>query len=432
MTRIAERGPITHWAPDDPAFWRTRGRRIAWRNLACSVCVEHLAFTVWTLWSVVVVHLGHRNLTVDQLFWLVALPSLVGAFVRVPYTVAPAVFGTRTWTVASALLLVVPALGLAAAAGHPGTPYWVLLLVAATAGLGGGNFASGVATITHFFPQRRQGLALGLNAAGGNIGVSTVQLAVPVVIAAFGVAAAGLVWVPLILLAALAAHQWMDDLTVARAPIGDRLRVAARPRTWLLSLLYVGSFGSFLGYATALPLLVEIWHPDAGAARFAFLGGLVGSLARPVGGWLADRLGGAQVTTGTFLAMTGAVAVTVAALRAHDLGWTVAAFVLLFVTTGLGNGAAYRMIPAVFAERRGDAAAAAGLVAAVGALGGFLINTAFGRSIAATGSAETALWIFACCYLGCAALTWAWQLRNRAGRPAPQPVRPQVGQLAGR
>jgi NNP family nitrate/nitrite transporter-like MFS transporter len=260
------------------------------------------------VWSIVAVKLGAYRFSTDQLFWIVALPNLVGSALRVPYTFAPAVFGGRNWTVVSALLLLVPAALLAVAVGDPGTPYWAFLAIAATAGLGGGNFASSMANISYFYPQSRQGWALGLNAAGGNIGVSSVQLLMPIVIGAFGLAAAGLFWVPFILAAAVGAFAFMDNLTIAKTAPRDQLKIVTRGQTWIMSILYIGTFGSFIGYSTAFPLLIRSQFPDdTSLVTYAFAGALVGSLVRPLGGRLSDRLGGARVTFVNFAAMAGAL-----------------------------------------------------------------------------------------------------------------------------
>ncbi|KAB8186259.1 MFS transporter [Nonomuraea phyllanthi] len=412
---------IAEWHPDDPAFWEGSGRRVARRNLVFSIFAEHLGFTVWTLWSVVATRLGAYEFATDQLFWLVALPNLIGSALRVPYTFGPARFGGRNFTVASAMLLLVPAVLLGVAVGDPATPYWLFLVIAALAGLGGGNFASSMANITYFYPRTKQGVALGLNAAGGNIGVSSVQLVMPLVIGALGLAAAGWFWIPFIVVAAACAWFFMDNLTSAKADPRRQLAVAGKAQTWIMSFLYVGTFGSFIGYSTAFPLLSKSLFPDAPFAAVAFAGPLLGSLARPVGGWLADRLGGARVTLWTFAAMGGGVLLVWAAGGNGGFWPFFLAFQLLFLASGVGNGSTYRMIPAIFqakavAERgeseesllygKRQAAAAIGIISAVGALGGFLINRAFGMSFASTGTPGPAFLAFGAFYLSCSALTW--------------------------
>ncbi|WP_248961569.1 MFS transporter [Sphaerisporangium perillae] len=431
---------ISDWNPDDPGFWESRGKGVARRNLAFSILAEHLGFTLWTVWSIVAVKLGAYRFSTDQLFWLVSLPNLVGSTLRLPYTFAPAKFGGRNWTVVSALLLLVPAALLAIAVANPATPYWAFLLIAATAGLGGGNFASSMANITYFYPERRQGWALGLNAAGGNIGVSSVQLVMPLVITGFGLAAAGLFWVPFIIVAAVGAFFFMDNLTTAKASAREQLKIAGRAQTWIMSFLYIGTFGSFIGYTTAFPLLIKSQFPEyTSAVTWAFLGALVGSLIRPLGGRLSDRLGGGRVTLWNFVAMGGAIALVGFGLGAHSFVFFFGSYLLLVALTGIGNGSTYRMIPAIFkakavegvsaddraayeaaaAKGRRDSSAAIGIISAIGAFGGFFINRGFGTSIAATGGAGAALAAFACFYVLCAALTWFCYLRTVGVRLAP-------------
>ncbi|TMR96747.1 MFS transporter [Nonomuraea basaltis] len=418
---------IAEWHPDNPAFWESSGKRVARRNLIFSIFAEHLGFTVWTLWSIVATKLGVYEFTTDQLFWLVALPNLIGSVLRIPYTFGPAKFGGRNFTVVSALLLIIPAVLLGVAVSSPDTPYWLFLVIAALAGFGGGNFASSMANITYFYPRNKQGVALGLNAAGGNIGVSSVQLVMPLVIGSLGLAAAGWFWVPFAVVAAVCAWFFMDNLTSAKASPREQLAVAGKAQTWIMSFLYIGTFGSFIGYATAFPLLSKSLFPDSPFAVVAFVGPLVGSLIRPVGGWLADKLGGAPVTLWNFAAMGGGVLLVWVASTSGNFWLFFLAFQVLFLTSGIGNGSTYRMIPAIFqakavAERgeseeallygKRQASAAIGIISAVGALGGFLINRAFGMAFAATGTPAPAFLTFAIFYAACLGLTWWCYMRT--------------------
>ena len=172
---------ISEWNPEDENFWKSKGKAIARRNLIWSIVAEHLGFSIWLIWSIVATKLPQAGFhyTTDQLFQLVALPGLIGSLMRFPYTFAVTTFGGRNWTIFSAAVLFIPTLALAYFVTQPDTPFWLMLLVAATAGLGGGNFASSMANISFFYPDRMKGWALGLNAAGGNIGVSGVQLLDP-------------------------------------------------------------------------------------------------------------------------------------------------------------------------------------------------------------------------------------------------------------
>jgi NNP family nitrate/nitrite transporter-like MFS transporter len=312
-----------------------------------------------------------------------------------------------------------------------------MLLAASTAGLGGGNFASSMANISYFYPDKEKGFALGLNAAGGNIGVSSVQLIVPLVIGIGAVGGkpalqnAGLMWIPLILIAALGAFLFMDNLSSARSNIKDQLLVVQRKHTWIMSVLYVATFGSFVGYSAAFPLLLKTQFPEV-SANLAFLGPLVGSIARPIGGWVADKLGGSKVTQWNFVAMALATLGVMHFVSVHGFAGFMLTFLLLFITSGIGNGSTFRMIPVIFRENclrraasgeanredvllqaRRETAAVLGLSSAIGAIGGYLIPRSFGASIKATGGPSTALSWFLAYYVVCIGMTW-WYYRRRS------------------
>lgn len=419
---------ITHWDPEDRDFWNRTGRKVARRNLAFSIFAEHLGFSVWALWSVVVVAMPPDVFpySVDQKFWLVALPNLVGALIRIPYTFAVTRLGGANWTMVSGLLLLIPISGLVYGVSNPGTPYWLMLAFAATAGFGGGNFASSMTNISFFFPEREKGTALGLNAAGGNLGISTMQLFVPMVLA-FGLVYGGLMWLPLIVASVICARLFMNNLAVAKTPFRAQFATVKRPHTWVMSFLYIGTFGSFLGYAAAFPLVLSIQFPDApvahvGAAMItmAFTGPLIGSLARPVGGALSDRIGGARVTAACFVAMGIGSFAVIHATNTQNLPLFLAAFWLLFTASGAGNGSTYRMIPAIFAATspelttaKRESAATLGIAGAIGALGGFYLPRAISDSYGATGGITTAFTWFTVMYALCLAVTWWCYLRRR-------------------
>lgn len=417
---------IDGWDPEDAGQWSAVGRTIARRNLGLSIFAEFLGFAVWALWSIVVPQLPDAGfaLTVDQMFWLIAVPSLVGATLRIPYTFAVPVFGGRNWTIVSALLLLIPTVSLAVVVQNPDTSFGVMLAVAALAGVGGGNFASSMANISFFYPEREKGRALGLNAAGGNIGTAAVQWAVPIVIVAgagLQLELAGWMFVPLAILAAVLAWRFMDNLSHAKSDPRS-YGVAARARhTWIISFVYIGTFGSFIGFSGAFPTLLKGTFPEV-TISIAFAGALVGSIARPLGGILADRLGGARVTIAALAVMAAGVVSAIFALRANSFGAFLASFLVLFVATGAGNGSVYRMIPAVFrhgatddADRVRRARAAAGclgIAGAVGAFGGFLIPRGFAVSTGATGNIQAALWVIVGMYAVMALTVWAVYARR--------------------
>ncbi|MDQ0093282.1 MFS transporter [Paeniglutamicibacter psychrophenolicus] len=434
-----EMGPgrwVHNWDAENPAFWEGIGRATARTNLRWSIFAEFLGFVVWQLFAVVAVYLPAAGFDLDngQLFWLISMPSLVGATLRIPYTFMVARFGGRNWTIVSALLLLIPAGGLALAVSNPATPFWVLLTLAGLAGFGGGNFASSMANITYFFPASQKGWALGLNAAGGNLGAAVAQLLVPIAITVFAAGSlqlplAGLIWIPLILLAAWGAKRNMHNLSNARSDVRGALACLKEPHLWIIAALYIGTFGSFIGFSAVFPKLIRDTFPDystfalgTAALSLAFLGPLVGSLARPAGGKLADRHGGARITLGALGVMGLVTLAVVMILPAANFWVFLSLFLVLFAASGIGNGSTYRMIPIVFALRAGTAtgnvsaarkgAAALGLISAIGAYGGFLIPQALGLSLSTSGSYTAAFVLFVALYAALMFLLWFCYIRR--------------------
>ena len=150
---------LQRWEPENPGFWQQTGARIANRNLWISIPALMLAFSIWMLWSVVVVNLDRAGfmLSKNQMFWLTALPALSGATLRIFYSFLVPVFGGRKWTAISTASLLIPALGMGFALRDPSTSYPTLLILALLCGLGGGNFSSSMANISFFFPKEKKG-----------------------------------------------------------------------------------------------------------------------------------------------------------------------------------------------------------------------------------------------------------------------------------
>ncbi|HUA51859.1 MAG TPA: MFS transporter [Candidatus Sulfotelmatobacter sp.] len=462
---------LTEWHPEDEAFWKASGHRIATRNLWISIPALLLAFAIWMVWSVVVVNLPSIGFpfTTDQLFWLAALPGLSGAILRGFYAFMVPVFGGRTWTAFSTASLLVPAIGIGLAVQHPETPYAAFLALALLCGLGGGNFASSMANISFFFPGKQKGMALGLNAGLGNLGVSVVQFVVPLIITvgvfgAFGgqpqhlVAAgatkqiwlqnAAYIWVPLIVAATVAAWFGMNDVGSAKASFADQAVIFKRKHNWIMCWLYIGTFGSFIGYSAAFPLLTKSQFAGINPLAYAFLGPLVGAATRSLSGGISDRFGGARVTLWVFVSMIAGVAGVLFFLGIKDQPgafWGfLAMFLLLFAASGVGNASTFQMIPAMFAlqhrrrvtgkgpaalaqaqkDAAKESAAVIGFTSAVAAFGAFFIPKTFGSSIAATGGPELALYGFIAFYVSCVLVTWWYYTRRHAevrltGAPGP-------------
>ncbi|WP_413868658.1 nitrate/nitrite transporter [Albidovulum sp.] len=435
---------IDDWQPEDPSFWGATGKRIAHRNLWLSIPALTLAFSVWMVWSMVVAKLPAVgfNFTPDQLFWLAALPSLSGATLRIFYGFMVPIFGGRLWTTVSTASLLIPAMGIGYAVQNPETPYLVFLILALLCGLGGGNFASSMANIGYFFPKAEKGHALALNAGLGNLGVSLMQFLVPLVITAgvFGAVGggaqtvteggqlwlqnAGFVWVPFILVSTIAAWLGMNDLADARASFAQQAVIFGRAHNWIMCVLYIGTFGSFIGFSAAFPLLCKLTFPDINVLQYVFLGPLVGALARAGTGWVSDRFGGGRVTFWVFAGMILATLGVIWARHTMSFPAYFASFIALFFFTGVGNASTFQMIPVIMGREvprlmpklagvdmsRQIAMESAGIVAfssAIGAYGGFFIPKAYGTAIALTGTPGAALWAFLGFYVLCLIVTWA-------------------------
>lgn len=447
---------IENWDAEDVTAWEAGGKDVAKRNLIWSVFAEHVGFSVWSIWSVMVLFMPTETYGIDPAgkFFLVAVPTLVGAILRIPYTVATAKFGGRNWTIFSAVLLLIPTLLTLYFINQPGTSYTTFLVVAAFAGFGGGNFASSMTNINAFYPQRLKGWALGLNAGGGNIGVPAIQLLGLLVIATLGNDYASLicaVYLVLVGLAALGAALYMDNLRNQKADLSDMVAALKVPQSWAIAFLYIGTFGSFIGYSFAFGQVLQISFKAGGdsaaqaalhAAQIAFIGPLLGSLARPYGGKWADRIGGSKVTMYVFGAMMVAAVVVAAASTLGDrnggvpsgaaMATLIGGFITLFILSGIGNGSVTKIIPSVFEAKskslarprheqaawaRNTSGALIGFVGAIGALGGVGINLVLRSSYASTKSATTAFWVFMVFYVACALVVWAVFLRRPSSRP---------------
>jgi MFS transporter, NNP family, nitrate/nitrite transporter len=448
MSALTRDRNIETWDAEDVTAWEGGNAKIAKRNLIWSIFAEHVGFSVWSIWSVMVLFMPQNVYHIDPAgkFYLVAVPTLVGAAMRIPYTIAPAKFGGRNWTIVSAAALLVPTVA-AAIVLKPGVSYGTLLVTAALAGVGGGNFASSMANINSFYPERLKGRALGMNAGGGNLGVAVVQLAGLAVLATAGKAHPRVllgIYIPLVVLAALGAALFMDNIAHVRNE-KRALRDACHDlQTWVIAFLYIGTFGSFIGFSFAFGQVLQnqfgAHFLTAGTvdpvkiAYLTFLGPLVGSLARPAGGWLADRIGGARTTFWNFALMALAAAIVLDASRQKSLELFYVGFMALFVLSGIGNGSTYKMIPAIFrskgrlriaagadpdtiehdSRRMGNAVI--GIAGAAGAAGGVLVNIAFRQSFLVYQTGDAAYLGFIAFYAACVAVTWLAYLRAASRR----------------
>ncbi len=500
---------IEKWDVEDEKFWDKEGKSIATRNLWISIPALLLAFSVWLMWGMLIVQMKKMGFTlgmnpqtpedwaqVNAMLWtLPAVAGLAGATLRIPNTFLISIGGGRNVIFFTTALLLIPAFGAGWAMGDKDVSYAVLAMLAATSGFGGGNFSSSMSNISYFFPKKVQGTSLGLNAGLGNLGVSTMQFLIPLMLAG-GAFSSGMqmpgtekivyiqdaawIWVPLIAITVIAAFFGMNNLKSATPKLGNivgelsktilllvfgiisagigaymliglkinmwivlptvviialalmkylspgelkenidkQFAIFGNKHTWIMTIIYVMTFGSFIGYAASFPKLIQdIFQGEINPFAYAFLGPLVGALIRPLGGWLSDKIGsGARVTTwSTILQVISALfvayfivqarevaAVEGAAAAAEQFWWPFFwGFMFLFAGTGIGNGSTFRSIPYIFNKLQ--AGPVLGWTAAIGAYGAFIMPKLFGQQIKA-GHAEYAIYGFVAYYIVCLVL----------------------------
>ncbi len=440
---------ITDWDPEDEQAWEAGNAAIAKRNLVWSVICEHVGFSIWSLFSVMALFMGPEyGISLDQKFIIGATATLVGSCLRIPYTQATARFGGRNWAIFSAIVLLIPTGLTMMLMMNPGEfGFGWFLAVAGLTGFGGGNFASSMTNINAFYPQRLKGWALGLNAGGGNIGVPVVQL--------IGLAVIWLasdqpeivcsIYLVALAVAGVGAAIYMDNLDHQTSSGRAMIDCLKYRDTWLICLLYVGTFGSFIGFGFAFSQVLNISFTSAGAAKpalaaasIAWIGPLLGSLSRPYGGKLADRIGGGKVTLYSFVAMTASAAVLVVAGTIADangkvitgpiLTTFVIAFIALFLISGIANGSVYKIIPTIWEHKsahlsalnavgktkwsRSMSGALIGIAGAAGGLGGVGINLVLRASYKSNQSATFAFWVFMVFYVVAGVITWWFYARR--------------------
>ncbi len=516
---------LSEWHVEDADFWKVTGSKIASKNLWISIPALLLAFAVWIMWSIIAtklkafgfnfgmiepgmspVEVTEKLKEINSLYYtLPAIAGLAGATLRIPNSFLISLGGGRNVIFVTTLLLLIPVIGVGIALQDVNTPYLTFAIYAALSGFGGGNFSSSMSNISFFFPKRMQGTSLGLNAGIGNLGVGIMQKTIPWVIGFFifgavaadgskvynealsGLQNAGWVWVPLLIIASIAAFFGMNNVVSATpklpstiqgvtntiymivlgllaAGIGAYLLIGLKinmwivlpivvvltlvlmkyttsveiktnlnkqfaifrnKHNWIMTIIYTMTFGSFIGFSAAFPKLSqdifvytdpsnpEFVNPNApDYLMWVFLGPVIGALIRPVGGWVSDKINsGAKVTAISTVAQiiaTLAVAYFIILARGTDTPeqywWPFfICFMLLFLTTGIGNGSTFRSIPYIFNKEQ--AGPVLGWTAAIAAYGAFIIPKVFGQQIQ-NGTPEYALYGFAAYYLFCLALNW--------------------------
>lgn len=424
---------LAHWEPENPAFWEKFGKKIANENLYTSTWALVLSFVVWTLWATIAAKLNAIgfNFTDDQIFTLAALPGLVGATGRLFYTYLPGLLGGKTSTLITTALLLLPILGLGNALQDTSTSYDTFVLLVSFIGIAGANFSASMANIGFFFPKAHKGLALGINAGVGNLGVSLIYLTAPLLLgwnlsSFFGPGvqtAGGMIYVqnvcyfwaiPIALTLGLI-WKFMDNLPLPKQSPKSIVSIFGNKHTWLMCWIYTCGFGSFIGFSAALGLLVSKEFPEISFSMAAFLGPFIGAGVRPVGGWLADKLdSGSKVTLWSLFIMLAASIVVLLGLQAHNFVMFFAAFLLLFLTTGFVNSASFRMIPYIF-NNPFQSSLVTGFTAAIAAYGAFLIPKIFGWSYSSFQSVTPAFYVLIAFIVSTIVVTWWFYARKGSG-----------------
>lgn len=437
---------LSRWEPENTSFWSAGASRLAWRTLTITTLNLTMAFIVWFLVSALVVRLPQIGFkfTPQQLFWLAAMPGLAGGTLRLVHMFLTPMFGTRLVVSLSTLSLLIPLVGWFYAVQDPGTPYWMLMLLAFLAGLGGGNFSSFMPSTSLFFPKRLQGTALAIQAGIGNFGVSIVQFVTPWIIgfALMGGAAfmgdsqtltkagvqsqvylqnAPAVMIPFVFVFGVSAWLMLKSVPV-KANFAQQFDIFRSRHTWSMTSLYIMTFGAFSGLAATFPLLIkQIYGGFEGAPdplAWAFYGPLVGSAARVVAGPLSDKLGGARVTHWAGLGLL-ASAVWVTTLTSptglDSFPMFVAGMLTLFFFAGVGNASTFKQMPMLFEPRQ--AGGVIGFTAAIAAYGPFLFGMLFAASFGAFKSATPVFYGLAAFFAFNVVLNWWMYARRGAANP---------------
>ncbi|MBS1705150.1 MAG: NarK/NasA family nitrate transporter [Armatimonadetes bacterium] len=430
----------TDWRPNDEDFWNSVAKPIAWQTLWITTFCLLLSFSTWFMVSAIVVKLGGIGfkLPPEQLFWLTAMPGLAAGTLRILHTFLIPIFGTRKVVAISTLLLVIPSIGWGMAVMKSSTTFGTLMILAFLAGLGGGNFSSFMPSTSHFFPKRLQGTALGIQAGIGNFGVSVAQFLIPAIIGISLVGAsqnfsnkgkttqiflqnASFIWVPFILIGAILAWAKLKDVPVT-ATLKDQLDIFKEKHTWLMTSLYVMTFGSFSGLSAVFPLLIkQLFGGFTGAPdplKYAFMGPLIGAAVRALFGPIADKVGGAKVTmlSAAGLIVGGVLIVPyVSSPSIEQFPGFLGLMLVLFLFSGIGNASTFKQMPMIFPPRQ--AGGVIGWTSAIAAYGPFLFSVLVGKAMGKGTNASTFFVGLTAFYVLNLAINWWFYARKSAEKP---------------
>lgn len=439
---------INEWKPEDEKFWKETGSKIAWRTLTITTIALILSFATWFMMSAIVVRLPQIGFKFDtmQLFWLTAMPGLAGGSLRIIHTFLIPIMGTRHVITIATFLKLIPCIGIGLAILNPETPFWLFLILAFSAGFGGGDFSSFMPSTSVFFPKRLQGTALGIQAGIGNFGVSLAQFVTPWIIGfvlfvfmggsqtytraevvkPIWLQNAALIYIPFLLIMGVLAWIYLRSVPI-KASFKEQLDIFKNKHTWFCTVTYVMTFGSFSGFAAAFPLLIKTIYghfPNApDPLTYAFLGPLIGSIMRVISGPISDKIGGAIMThvVGIGLILSALVMAFTGLLTPTSLDQFplfVGLMLLIFFLTGVGNASTFRQYPIIFSHSPRQGAGVLGWTAAVAAYGPFIFATLIGLGITNTGSAIPFFIGIAAYYTIATGINWWYYTRKGCEKPS--------------
>lgn len=443
---------LEKWMPEENSFWEAEGSRRAWRTLIVTTLTLTVSFATWFMMSAIVVRMPGIGFkfSQNQLFWLAAMPGLAGGTLRIIHTFLLPLFGTRHIITFATLLKLIPCIGIGLAVMDTNTPYWVFLVLAFTAGFGGGDFSSYMPSTSVFFPKRLQGTALGIQAGIGNFGVSLAQFLTPLLItfamvggaqtfnklnpqtkevvstSSMWLQNAAFIYVPFLLIFAILAWFTLKSIPI-KASVREQFDIFKDKHTWFCTITYLMTFGGFSGLAAVFPLLIGSLYgkfPNApDPLAYAFYGPLIGSASRILFGFVADKVGGAILTQICGLAM---IIITIAMIflglfspaSAEQFPLFVGLMLSLFFFTGMGNAATFRQFPVIFGANPRQAAGVIGWTAAVAAYGPFIFSVAIGGISSAFGSPTPFFYGLTVFFMIATAINWWFYARKGAERPS--------------
>ncbi len=442
---------LNTWTPEDENFWNSTGKKIAWRTLTITTITLTLSFATWFMMSAIVTRLNGVgfNFTDNQLFWLAALPGLAAGTLRIIHTFLIPIYGTRHTLTIATMIKLIPVLGIGLAVMNPGTPFWVFVVLALTAGFGGGDFSSFMPSTNLFFPARLKGAALGIQAGIGNFGVSIAQFMTPLMlgVALYGAPQvytsidkitgegivqeiylqSGALWyAPLLIIMAFVCWRYLKSVPV-KASFREQLDIFGDKHTWYCTITYFMTFGTFAGLSAAFPLMMKVLYgpfdPTLDPLKYAFYGPLIGSASRVLFGFVADRTGGAVLTTITGVGLLGGVIALLSLGLVNPSGIEqfnlfVGVMMTIFFFTGIGNASTFRQFPIIFKHNPRQAAGVIGWTAAIAAYGPFVFSIALGAFIGSTGHAAGFFWVLALFLVFATWINWHFYHRKGAERPS--------------